>query len=60
MNSKWGMRGFIPVAAQGPTRFAKVSLEFMEVMRTLVTLRLLWQYTWDIEEVCWIFGFWDY
>ncbi len=41
MNSKLGMRGFISVEAQGPTRFVKVSLEIMEVMRTLLVLRLL-------------------
>ena len=38
MNSKLRMRGLIPVEALGRTRFAQVSLEFMEVMRTLPVL----------------------
>ena len=51
MNSILGMRGLIPVEAQGCTRFAKVFLEIMEVMRTLLVLRMVCGNTQHIEEV---------
>ncbi len=51
MNSKLGMRGLLPVEAQGRTWFAQVSLEFMELTRALLVLRLLCRNTQDIEEV---------
>ncbi len=51
MNSKFCMRGLTPVEAQGRTWFAQVSLEFMELTRTLLVLRLLCRNTQDIEEV---------
>lgn len=39
-SSNLNMRGLIPVEARGPTRFAKVSFELTEVMRTLLVLKV--------------------
>ena len=46
-----GSRGRIPVDAHDGTRFAQVSLDFMKVVRELVSLRLLCRNTQDQEEV---------
>ncbi len=60
MNSIVGMQGRIILSAQGCTRSAQVQLEIVEVMRTLLGLRLLAQHTHDTEEeedlmaaMCW-------
>ena len=50
MSSIWGARGLTLVEACGRTWFAQVSLEFVEVMRTLLVLRSLCRNTQDIEE----------
>ncbi len=50
VNSILGVRGRIPVEAQGPARFAKWHLDFMKVVRGLVTLRSLRQHSQDLDE----------
>ena len=52
-----GMRGRIRLSAEGCTWSAQVYLDFMKVVRGLVTLRLLRQYTQDIEEKCHVYKF---
>ena len=52
MNSIWGMQGLIILGLCGVTvYFTGCHSEFMEVVRTLVALRLLRRSTQDIEEV---------
>ncbi len=51
MNTILGPRGLNPVEAQGRPRFAKWHLRFLFVVRGPITLRLLYEYMQDIEEV---------
>ena len=44
-------RGCIPVELQGRERFVNVYLEFMKVVRSLVELTLICEYTQHQEEV---------